>query len=346
MNKRNSAYARAGVDIEAANQTKKSIAELVRTTFGPQVIGSAGGFGGLFRPDLSPYKDPVLVSSVDSVGTKLKIAFASGFHNTVGRDMVFHCANDILVQGARPLFFLDYLAMGSHAPEVATAVVEGLASGCRTLDCALIGGETAELPDMYQPGEYDLAGTIVGMVDRSRLLDGQAIAAGDRIIGLGSDGLHTNGYSLARRVIFEQAGLALDDPLGATGRTVVEELLRVHRPYVTPVLALSEQVPIKGMVHITGGGLWDNIPRVLPPRLSAQLVGGAWEIPPVFHFIEEAGQIESREMYHVFNMGLGLLLFVGPDQAEQAVEQLRAAGERAWLVGEVVVGDDPVLFDI
>ena len=346
MDNRDSAYARAGVDIEASNQTKKSIADLVRTTFGPEVVGGAGGFGGLFQPAWSHYREPVLVSSVDSVGTKLKIAFASGIHHTVGMDMVFHCANDILVQGARPQFFLDYLAMGSHASEVATAVVEGLARGCRQVGCALIGGETAELPDMYQPGEYDLAGTIVGIVDRHRLLDGRSIAAGDCIIGLGSDGLHTNGYSLARQVVFDQAGLALGDPLGDTGRTVVEELLRVHRPYVEPVLGLDGRVEVKGLVHITGGGLWDNIPRVLPPGLSAQLSGGSWEIPAVFRFIEQTGGIDGREMYHVFNMGLGLVLFVPADQAAAAVDSLRAAGERAWVVGEVGTGADPVLLDI
>ncbi len=340
---RKSAYAAAGVDIDAANRTKSVIKELVGSTFGAGVVGSTGGFGGMFAPPWREYEDPVLVSSVDGVGTKLRVAFASGRHDTVGIDIVHHCANDILVQGARPLFFLDYLAMGVHDPDVATAVVAGVAAGCRSVGCALIGGETAEMPGFYQAGEYDLAGTIVGIVDRARIIDGSGIGVGDAIIGLASDGLHTNGYSLARRIVFEQAGLGLEDPLGQTGRTVVDELLRPHRAYVGPVLRACAELPVKGIVHITGGGLWDNVPRVLPAGLCARLRAGSWDVPPVFAFLQEQGRIDPQEMYHVFNMGLGLVLFVDAARADAAVALLRQAGEDARRVGDVVAGERSVV---
>ncbi|MEW6752540.1 MAG: phosphoribosylformylglycinamidine cyclo-ligase [Candidatus Latescibacterota bacterium] len=334
-----SAYARAGVDIHAANRTKKVIKDLARTTFGPGVVGELGAFAGVFAPPWRQYREPVLVSSVDSVGTKLKLAFLSGIHDTVGADIVNHCANDILVLGARPLFFLDYLALGSHEPEVVVAVLRGLAGACRDLGCALIGGETAELPGFYAPREYDLAGTIVGIVERDGLLDGSSIEPGDRILGLASNGLHTNGYSLARRVVLEQAGLRLEDRLGDTGRTVIEEMLRPHRAYVHSVHRLMEEVPVKGMVHITGGGFWDNVPRTLPAGLTADLQRGSWAVPPVFAFIEETGAIDEHEMYHVFNMGIGMMLFVAPAQVDPALALLRQAGEDARLIGEVSRGE-------
>lgn len=330
-----SAYAAAGVDIEAANRSTRTIKELVRTTFGPEVVGGPGGFGGMFAPPWKEYRDPVLVSSIDGVGTKLRLAFVSGRHDTVGIDIVHHCANDILVQGARPLFFMDYLAMGVHDPDVVEAIVRGVATGCRNVGCALIGGETAEMPDFYRPGEYDLAGSIVGIVDREGIIDGRSVTCGDAIIGLASDGLHTNGYSLARRIVFTMAELEPDDPLGATGHTVTEELLRPHRSYVQSVLALLQTVSIKGIAHITGGGVWDNLPRVVPAGLCARIRRGTWSIPPVFDFLQETGKIDEHEMFHVFNMGLGLVLFVDPADSEAALEGLRAHGEDARLIGEV-----------
>ncbi|MFA6111338.1 MAG: phosphoribosylformylglycinamidine cyclo-ligase [Candidatus Latescibacterota bacterium] len=339
------AYAEAGVDIEAANRTKQAIKEAVRSTFSPAVLGDLGGFGGLFVPPFGEYREPVLVGSVDGVGTKLKLAFLSGIHDTVGIDIVSHCGNDILVQGARPLFFMDYLAMGRHDPEVAEAVVRGVAQGCRQIGCALIGGETAEMPGFYAPGEYDLAGSIVGIVDRERIVDGRGIGPGDVILGLASDGLHTNGYSLARRVVFEQAGLGLDDRLGDTGRTVVEELLRPHRPYVTPVLSLLAEVPVKGMAHLTGGGFWDNLPRTLAKGLRVRVRRGSWEVPAVFSFLQHAGKISEREMFHVFNMGVGLVLFVAAADADRAVAILRSAGEDARVIGEVDRGEEPVVLE-
>lgn len=343
MGEKKGAYAQAGVDIEAANQTKKTIKELVRSTFGEGVLGDMGGFGGLFAPPWKEFAEPVLVSSVDGVGTKLKLAFASGIHDTVGMDIVHHCANDILVQGARPLLFMDYLAMGRHDPEVVESVVRGVARGCRGVGCSLLGGETAEMPDFYQAGEYDLAGCIVGIVDRDKIIDGSAIEAGDRIVGLASDGLHTNGYSLARRVVLEQAGLRLDEALGDTGRTVAEEMLRPHRAYVQSVLQLMENAQVKGLAHITGGGFWDNVPRILPAGLSAVIHQGRWDVPPVFDYIQKTGKIDEQEMYHVFNMGIGMMIFVSGDESEKAVEQLRQDGEDARVLGEVVAGEPPVV---
>ena len=337
-----SAYAAAGVDIEAANRTKQSIKEMVRSTFTEGVLGDMGGFGGLFAPDWKEFEEPVLVSSVDGVGTKLKLAFMSGIHDTVGMDIVNHCANDILVQGARPLLFMDYLAMGSHESSVAEAIVAGVARGCREIGCVLIGGETAEMSGFYQPGEYDLAGSIVGMVDRKKIVDGARIKAGDCMIGLGSDGLHTNGYTLARRVILEQAGLGLGEQLGETGRSVVEEMLRPHRAYVNPVMSLLQESMVKGLVHITGGGFWDNVPRTLPDGLTALIQKESWEVPPVFPFIAKTGEIDEGEMYHVFNMGIGMMVFVEAQQAEHALNLLAAAGENAWVIGEVVEGNQKV----
>ena len=339
------AYAVAGVDIARANETKLQLKELMRASHGDGVIGELGGFGGLFRPPWQEYDDPVLVSSVDSVGSKLKIAFASGIHDTVGMDIVFHCANDILVQGARPLFFMDYLGLGSHDPEVVKALVGGVARGCSEVGCSLIGGETAELPEFYNDGEYDLAGSIVGIVDSSKIIDGSAIAAGDQLIGLASNGMHTNGYTLARSVLFGDAGLKLESPFEPeTGAptTIADELLRVHRPYVNVVHQLLEVVDVKGLVHVTGGGLWDNIPRVLPRNLGARIDPNSWEVPAIFRLIAALGKIGEREMYHVFNMGIGMIVFVSKDETEKALESLKTFGEPGCPIGHVEVGAPPV----
>ena len=342
---RRDAYAIAGVDIARANETKLQLKELVRASQGDGVIGELGGFGGLFRPPWQEYDDPILVSSVDGVGSKLKIAFASGIHDTVGKDIVFHCANDILVQGARPLFFMDYLGLGSHDPEVVKALVSGVARACSEVGCALIGGETAELSEFYNQGEYDLAGSIVGIVDSAKIIDGSAIAAGDQLIGLASNGMHTNGYTLARRVLFGEAGLELESPFGEEAggtTTIADELLRVHRPYVNVIHELLGLVKVKGLIHVTGGGLWDNIPRVLPQGLGARIDLNSWDVPAIFRLIEELGKIGEREMYHVFNMGVGMIVVVSKDETEKALESLKSRGESAFRIGHVEDGAPPV----
>ncbi|MDE3256951.1 MAG: phosphoribosylformylglycinamidine cyclo-ligase [Gemmatimonadota bacterium] len=331
------AYAAAGVNIEGAGRTKRGIAALVRSTFGPEVLADVGGFGGLFAPRWDAYRDPVLVAGTDGVGTKLKIAFMTGIHNTVGADLVAHCANDILVQGARPLFFLDYLAMGKHDSAVAEAVIEGIANGCKACGCALLGGEMAEMPDFYAEGEYDLAGTIVGIVNREDILDGSRVQPGDKLIALPSSGLHTNGYSLARRLLFETAGWDVATHLDELGGTIGETLLAPHRSYVSSVFDLIEAVSIRGMAHITGGGIVDNLPRTLPDGLGARILRGTWPEPPVFNLLQRAGDdIHVDEMFHVFNMGMGMVLVVPSSQAEQAVEQLDRNGDEGYIIGEVV----------
>lgn len=335
--KKQKAYASAGVNIDAADQTKNNIKKLVRGTFGPEVLTDIGGFGGLFAPSLSNYNDPVLVASADGVGTKLKIAFMTGIHNTVGADLVSHCANDILVQGARPLFFLDYLAMGHHETDVATAVIEGVANGCKASNCALLGGEMAEMPDFYAPGEYDLAGTIVGMVDRGKIITGSGVTPGDVLIGLASEGLHTNGYSLARKLMFETAGWNVNTHVDDLGETVGEALLAPHRSYVSPVFKLLETHQICGMAHITGGGLKDNLPRTLPKGTGARINRGSWPELPIFNVLAKIGdEIETEELFQVFNMGIGMVLTVSANDADQARQILQDAGEKAYIIGEVV----------
>ena len=331
------AYAAAGVNIEGAGRTKRGIAALVRSTFGPEVLADIGGFGGLFAPRWDAYRDPVLVAGTDGVGTKLKIAFLTGIHNTVGADLVAHCANDILVQGARPLFFLDYLAMGKHDSAVAEAVVEGIANGCKACGCALLGGEMAEMPDFYAEGEYDLAGTIVGIVNRDDILDGSRVQPGDKLIALPSSGLHTNGYSLARRLLFETAGWGVCTQLDELGGTIGETLLAPHRSYVSSVFGLMEAVTLRGMAHITGGGIVDNLPRTLPDGLGARILRGTWPEPPVFSLLQRVGDnIHVDEMFRVFNMGMGMVLVVPSSQAEQAIEQLNRNGDEGYIIGEVV----------
>lgn len=337
---RQKAYAQAGVDIDTADRTKKRIKNLVRSTFGPEVLTDIGGFGGLFAPAWKDCADPVLVASADGVGTKLKIAFLTGIHNTVGADLVAHCANDILVQGARPLFFLDYLAMGRHDTDVATAVVEGVANGCKACGCALLGGEMAEMPDFYAEGEYDLAGTIVGMVDRNRILVGAGICPGDALIGLASDGLHTNGYSLARKLCFETAGWTVDTHIDDLGMTIGEALLAPHRNYALPVLDLLKSTPVRGMAHITGGGLLDNLPRTLPAGTGARIQRNTWPALPIFGVLQRIGDgIAGTEWFQVFNMGIGLVLIVPGEDANAAREKLEQSGEKAYIIGEVVKDD-------
>lgn len=338
-------YADAGVHLDTSDDTKRRIKTIVRSTFGPEVLSDIGLFGGLFAPDWRRYREPVLVASTDSVGTKLKVAFAMHQHDTVGIDIVAHCANDILVQGARPLFFLDYLGMGRHDPAVAESVIRGVAEGCRRIGCALLGGEMAELPDLYQAGEYDLAGTIVGIVDRDRILDGTRIAAGDRVIGLAADGLHTNGYSLARKVLFGVAGYTVDTMMPGCGRTVGSELLQPHRCYVPALLPLLQGRRLKGLAHITGGGLLDNIPRILPDGCAVRLQANAWPILPVFEALQRLGEIDDHEMYRTFNMGIGMAVIVDADEAGDIVETLRQHGESPYLIGEVYPGERTVTIE-
>ena len=331
-------YREAGVDIDAQDEALARIRELVHGTFTKGVLSNMGSFGGLFDVAATGVKRPVLVASADGVGTKLRVAFMTGRHDTVGRDLVNHCINDILVQGARPLFFLDYLATGRLQPGVVEAVVTGLAGACSDAGVALLGGETAEMPGFYSEGEYDLAGFIVGVVDRKRILDGSAVREGDVLVGLASSGLHTNGYSLARHVFFERLGLDPGDHVEELGRTVGEELLEVHRCYLDPVWPLLEDGLIHAVAHITGGGLTDNLPRVLPQGLGAVVKVGAWEIPPVFRILAEAGKVPEEDLWRTFNMGVGLVLVVPPARLEKVLRRLRKKGERAFPMGNVVAG--------
>ncbi len=337
-------YKQAGVDIEAASSLNKRIAPMVRSTFSPDVLQDIGLFGAFFRLDISRFTEPVLVSSVDGVGTKLKIAFATGRHDTIGIDLVSHCVNDILMQGAEPLFFLDYLAMGKLDVDVAAQVVAGLSEGCRRAGCSLIGGETAEMPGFYNPGEYDLAGTIVGVVDKEQVIDGSAIREGDPIIALKSSGLHTNGYSLVRKLFLDSGKYELSARLDVLGRTLGEELLEPHRCYAKPIRKVADKVPIRGMAHITGGGLTDNVPRILPKKLDAEIDLGSWEPPAIFQIIRRDGDIAIDEMFKTFNMGPGMVLIVAPDDESTVLEILKAQGEEAWTIGRIAQGNGTVKY--
>ena len=339
-------YRQSGVDIDAGNETVKRIKSLARSTFTPGVMSEIGAFGGLFNLQAAGVTEPVLVSSADGVGTKLKLAFMTGRHNTIGADLVNHCVNDILVQGAVPLFFLDYLATGRLSPDVAEQVVAGVARACRENGCALIGGETAEMPGFYADGEYDIAGFIVGVVERSRLIDGRTIEPGDALIGLSSSGLHTNGYSLARKVFFEACGLKADSYVDALGGTVGDVLLATHRSYLAPMRPLLEAGVVKGMAHITGGGITENLPRILPEGCAVRIDRRRWQVPPVFSFIGERGGIVESEMLRAFNMGIGLIVACAPESCDQVVARLREAGETAAVrVGTVVEGDRVVHYE-
>jgi phosphoribosylformylglycinamidine cyclo-ligase len=323
MTKKKQAYARAGVDVDLGNQLKRGIQSLVKQTHGPQVLGKIGGFGGLFRGNFPGMREPVLVASIDGVGTKLKIAFAMNKHDTVGADLVNHCVNDIAVVGARPLFFLDYIGCEKLEPAIFEQLLRGFSRACRSAGCALIGGETAQMPKMYRKGEYDLAGCIVGVVDRVKIIDGRKIISGDVILGLASNGLHTNGYSLARKILFEKMRLKVNSRLPGLKTTVGEELLRVHKNY-QPLLARAPAGAIKGLAHITGGGLVDNLPRILPANCDAVIDTKSWKRPAIFQILEQNGKIDSREMYQVFNMGIGMVAIVAPQEATKVMRTLRA----------------------
>ncbi|MGQ0556898.1 MAG: phosphoribosylformylglycinamidine cyclo-ligase [Nitrospiraceae bacterium] len=328
-------YRDAGVDIDAGDEFVDRIKPFVRSTFRPEVLTDLGGFGGLFGFQAGKYKEPVLVSGTDGVGTKLKIAFMMDKHDTVGIDLVAMCVNDIAVSGAEPLFFLDYFATGKLSVSKAQEVVAGIADGCRQAGCALIGGETAEMPSFYPDGEYDLAGFAVGAVDRPKMIDGRHIVPGDAAIGLASSGLHSNGYSLARRVLFEQAKLTVASRLSELEGSIGEVLLTPTRIYAKQILALVEQFPIKGIAHITGGGITENLPRVFPKGVRAKIARTAWPTPPIFEVMSRLGQIDREEMYRVFNMGIGLILVVPPDSVSGVLARAEALGDRGWQIGEI-----------
>lgn len=338
-------YRDAGVDIDAQDEALREVRRVVRGTFTPDVMGDIGLFGGLFRANFEGLSNPILVSSADGVGTKLRVAQAMKVHDTVGYDLVSHCINDILVQGARPLFFLDYFATGKLRPPVLVDVVRGMAQACKENGCALIGGETAEMPGFYADDDYDVAGFIVGVVDESELIDGSKVAEGDVLIGLPSAGLHTNGYSLARRVLIDRKGLDYQSIVPEIGGKVGEVLLAPHVAYAKQLLPLVREKRLHAMAHITGGGLTDNLPRVLPETLDARIRLGAWDVLPVFRYLKQEGNIDSEEMLRVFNMGIGMVLFVAPDEVGAVVSRLDAVAQKYFFIGNVVKGSGVVQYD-
>ncbi|MEE8583755.1 MAG: phosphoribosylformylglycinamidine cyclo-ligase [Acidobacteriota bacterium] len=337
-------YRDAGVDIEQAKLAKRRIRELARTTFNDSVVQGLGAFAGLFRPDFGQFDHPLLVASADGVGTKLKIAFLTGIHNTVGVDLVSHCCNDILAQRALPMFFLDYIAAGVLDPGVVEQIAEGLSVGCRQAGCALLGGETAEMPDFYQQGEYDLAGFIVGMADEARIFRSEKVEAGDILIGLPSSGLHTNGFSLVRRLCFKRLQLTVESYVPELQKTLGEELLIPHRNYIPALRDLLYDPALRGLAHITGGGLTENLDRVLPAFADALVERSAWQPPPIFHFLQERGKIDPDEMYRTFNMGVGMVLVVARGSAERVERQLDSQAETHFRVGEVKDGGGKVRY--
>jgi phosphoribosylformylglycinamidine cyclo-ligase len=340
-------YKSSGVDIDAGHEVVRRIKGLARSTFTPGVLSEIGSFGGLFRLAPGEFAEPVMVASADGVGTKLKVAFLANRHDTVGEDLVNHCVNDILVQGARPLFFLDYLATGRLAPDVAEQIVAGIARGCRANGCALLGGETAEMPGFYAAGEYDLAGFIVGAVDRARIVNGATLQPGDALIGLPSTGLHTNGYSLARRIVFDELKLTVDSLLPGVGTTVADALLAVHRSYLRAIEPLlAEPGLVKGLAHITGGGITDNLPRIFPAGVGARIDRAAWEVPVLFRFLREAGQVPVDDMYRSFNMGIGLIVACRAVDASRVMSALEGQGETPRVIGELIPGDRSVRYVI
>jgi len=334
-------YREAGVDIDRAQKTVKGLQQLARTTLRPGAIGEIGGFGGLFQVPAG-YREPVMVAGADGVGTKLLVAFLMDKHDTVGIDCVAMNADDVAVTGAEPLFFLDYLAVGKLESGRVEEIVSGVAEGCRQAGCALIGGETAQLPGLYQAGHYDLAGFCVGVVERARIIDGSKIAPGDVLVGLGSSGLHSNGYSLARRALLEVGGFSVGDYVEELGRTLGEELLEPTRIYARTLVEMARELPLLGAAHITGGGITDNLPRVLPPGTAARVDRSTWTVPPVFELIARVGQVEREEMYRVFNMGVGMILVVPGPVAQRCVEWVRQRGTPAYILGEIIPGSPGV----
>jgi phosphoribosylformylglycinamidine cyclo-ligase len=326
-------YRDSGVDIDEAARAVGAIRKMARSTFTKGVLSDIGSFGGCFQ--LPKMKQPVLVSSVDGVGTKLKIAFATGRHDTIGEDLVNHCVNDIAVQGAQPLFFLDYMATGKLEANVAAQVISGMARGCRANGCALIGGETAEMPGMYMDGEYDLAGTIVGAVEKSQIITGANVKSGDVLMALASTGLHTNGYSLARKILFDVAKLKPESRLAETGNTLADELLRVHRSYLKPITALAKTKALAGAAHITGGGITDNLPRVIPKGLAAAVDTKSWQTPPLFEMLRSLGNVPEEDWRRTFNLGVGMIFVVPRAKAAVAKRALTRLGEKPWVIGEI-----------
>lgn len=335
-------YSDAGVDIDAATRATDKIKELARRTFNQRTLSDIGSFGGMFDGAFPNLRQPVLVASADGVGTKLKIAFISGVHNTVGRDLVNHCVNDILVQGARPLFFLDYIATGKLLPDVVAGIVEGVANGCRENGCVLLGGETAEMPDFYSAGEYDIAGFIVGVADREKVIDGKGILAGDVLLALPSVGLHTNGYSLARKLFFEVGGYEVNTHLDELGMTVGEALLLPHVSYLRQLDPLLDSGLIKGLAHITGGGLTDNIPRILPEHCAVEINKDSWPVLPVFRLMQKLGNVAEPEMYRTFNMGLGMVIVTSAEDAAAVESELQRQGAAVYRIGRVSKGNREV----
>ncbi len=341
MKKKKSSYAEAGVDIDEMMGSLTAVKKMVKKTATSDVLSDIGSFGGLFK---SPGKENVLVASADGVGTKLKVAAMANRHHTIGQDLINHCVNDILVQGAKPLFFLDYLGAAKLEGSVFKDVVKGLCKACSENGCALLGGETAEMPGLYPEGEYDLVGTIIGTVAKKNIITGSAVRAGDTIIGLPSSGLQTNGYSLARKVIFEQAGLKIDDIFPGTKQTVADILLKVHKSFLKPVTALMEKVKVRGMAHITGGGLIDNVPRILPDKVDAEIDRSTWKTPTLFQFIQDTGKVDREEMYRVFNMGIGYIIIVRKKDTEESMKILKKAKVRPVIIGKVTKGNKTVKF--
>ncbi len=335
-------YSDAGVDIDAATRATDKIKDLARRTFNDRTLSEIGSFGGMFDGAFPNLKQPVLVASADGVGTKLKIAFLAGIHHTVGRDLVNHCVNDILVQGARPLFFLDYIATGKLLPEVVGSIVEGVANGCRENGCVLLGGETAEMPDFYAPGEYDIAGFIVGVADREKVIDGSGIKPGDELLALPSVGLHTNGYSLARKLFLEVAGYDVNRHVDKLGMTVGSALLQPHVSYLKPLDSLLDSGMIKGLAHITGGGLTDNLPRILPDGCAAEINRDSWPVLPVFELMQQIGNVTDAEMYRTFNMGVGMVVVVSANDRNVVQSQLQEQGSNVYHVGQVISGNREV----
>jgi phosphoribosylformylglycinamidine cyclo-ligase len=332
------AYAAAGVDIDLGNRVKARLPQLLASTRRREVLGKVGGFGGLFALDIKKYRQPVLVSSVDGVGTKLKLAFAMNRHDTVGQDLVNHCVNDIAVLGAEPLFFLDYIGTGKLKPGVFEDLIRGFAKACAENHCALIGGETAQMPGFYNDDEYDLSGAIVGVVEKGKMIDGKSIKPGDAIIGLAANGLHTNGYSLARKILFDKLKLSPKTRIPELNGTVGNELLKVHVSYGPLTRAVLKKFTVKGIAHITGGGFTDNVPRVLPKKCDAVIKKGSWDVLPIFQLLAAKGGVEESELYQVFNMGIGMTLIVAADKADSVLKFVRARGQAAWLIGEIVRG--------